>query len=268
MDSDLATPYGWIMTGQGQDSAMKTAATQLRSVILAKEDGDFIGDEREVIQLLGVSRTTLRQIARLLEREGLLAVRRGANGGYYARRPSLGSVEGAVIDYLEILEIRTDELSTMAAIVWIEAVRQAAGARTSTAKSVAAKLSKAVRGVVSPMRYDEFLEIEKKFRSEVFGLIDSPYVKFIFQITARFGERRAKSEDRVGRADAILLPEFVAKWRDIKLLELNAIAQGDEELGVLAASRMRDLFRTVSQPEVLLGARQDAADEAQQPVAM
>jgi GntR family transcriptional repressor for pyruvate dehydrogenase complex len=126
---------------------MKAAATQFRSVIMAKEDGDFIGDEREVIQVLGVSRTTLRQIARLLEREGLLSVRRGSSGGYFARLPSPLSVEVAVVDYLEILNVHTEELSAMAS----------------------------------------------------------------------------------------------------KLLELSAIAQGDQELGVLAARRSRDLWRTVSQ---------------------
>lgn len=118
---------------------MRAAATELGGIILAKDDGEFLGDEREVIQRLGISRTTLRQIARLLEREGPLAVERGSNGGYYARRPSAASVEAAVTDYLEILEIRTDELSTMASIIWTEAVRQAAGLKSKAAIATAAR---------------------------------------------------------------------------------------------------------------------------------
>ncbi|MDB5724525.1 MAG: transcriptional regulator [Novosphingobium sp.] len=225
---------------------MKAAATQFRSVIMAKEDGDFIGDEREVIQVLGVSRTTLRQIARLLEREGLLSVRRGSSGGYFARRPSPLSVEVAVVDYLEILNVHTEELSAMASMIWIEAVRQAASVRCIEAERIAVKLAKAVRNVDSSLPYAELLRIEKKIRSEVFGLIDSPYVTFMFQVTMRFGEKRSK-HDMANREAAKVSPEFVARWHDVKLLELSAIAQGDQELGVLAARRSRDLWRTVSQ---------------------
>ena len=228
------------------ESAMKAAASQLRSIILARDDGAFLGDEREVIQLLGVSRTTLRQIARLLEREGLLAVRRGSSGGYYARRPSLGSVEAAVTDYLEILEIRTDELSTMASIIWTEAVRQAAGLKSEAAAAVAARLAKLVRATDATISYRELIEIEQMIRSEVFNLIDSPYVKFIFQINISFGARRL-SRTPPDQAASHIDPEFIARWRGGKLLELEAIALGDEELGILAASRSRELWRTVSQ---------------------
>lgn len=248
MDSDRARFYGAFVTNSNQESAMNAAAMQLRSVILAKEDGAFIGDEREVLQIVGVSRTTLRQIARLLEREGLLAVRRGANGGYYARRPSSSSVEAAVIDHLEVLHIRTDELTMMAAIVWIEAIRQAACLRTPAAAAVAAKLSKAVRGIGADLSYGDLLTTEATIRSAIFELIDSPYARFVFQTTVRFGERRSK-RDGVPPSQAPMLAEFVAKWRNTKLLELDAIAQGDEELAILAATRSRDLFKIVSRSQ-------------------
>lgn len=249
MDTDPVRLYGEPVTGRNQESAMNAAATQLRSVILSKEDGEFLGDEREVIQILGVSRTTLRQIARLLEREGLLAVKRGAAGGYYARRPSPSSVEAAVIDHLEVLEVRTDELTMIAAIIWIEAVRQAATIATSAAASVATRLVKTLRGIGPELSYGDLLEIEAKLRAEIFELIDSPYARFVFQITVRFGERRLQREGRPP-AEAQMLPDFVVKWRDTKLLELNAIAQGDQEMAILAATRTRDLFKIVSQSQV------------------
>ncbi len=225
---------------------MRAAATQLRAAILEKQDGEFLGDEREVTLHLGVSRTTLRQIARLLEREGLLAVKRGASGGYYARRPSAGSVEAAVLDYLEILEIRTDELSTMASIIWIEAIRQASTLKSKMAGTVASRLLKIVRKTDSDISYGDLITIEQTIRSEVFALIDSPYVKFIFQISNLFGQKRLSS-DTSHKTSAHFEPEFIVAWRDIKQLELGAIRQSDPELGVLAARRSRDLWRTVSQ---------------------
>jgi DNA-binding GntR family transcriptional regulator len=234
------------MTPRIQESAMKAAATQLREIILATDDGECLGDERKVIQLLGVSRTTLRQVARLLEREGLLSVRRGSNGGYYARRPSANSVEAAVTDYLEILEIRTDGLSTIASIIWTEAVRQAAGLKTKAASTAAAKLTKLVRGTDGNISYAELIGIEQSIRSEVFKLIDSPYVKFLFQINISFGAKRL-SRGSQGRSSSHIDAEFIGNWRNVKLLELNAIANGDQELGVMAANRSRELWRTVSQ---------------------
>jgi GntR family transcriptional repressor for pyruvate dehydrogenase complex len=234
------------MSKGAPESAMRAAATLLRTVILEKQDGDFLGDEREVIQILGVSRTTLRQIARLLEREGLLAVKRGANGGYYARRPNVSSVEAAVIDYLEILEIRTDELSTMASIIWIEAIRQACELKTPKAVSLTRKLSKIVRATGDDLSYGELLSVEQIIRSDVFALIESPYVKFIFQINVQFGQKRL-GEETSEKSVTHIEAEFIRAWRDVKLLELSSIGHGDPELGTIAAQRTRNLWRQVSQ---------------------
>src|SRR5579864_1149374 len=94
-------------------SAMSAAASQLRALVADKEDGAFLGGEGELQQALGVSRTTLRQVARLLEREGLLTVKRGTNGGYFACRPSFASIESALTAYLEILDVHIGELLAM-----------------------------------------------------------------------------------------------------------------------------------------------------------
>src|SRR5690606_6477873 len=47
------------------------------------------------------SRPTLRQAARVLESEQLLAVRRGIGGGYYARQPSMDAVGRAAASFLK-----------------------------------------------------------------------------------------------------------------------------------------------------------------------
>jgi hypothetical protein len=48
----------------------------------------------------------------------------------------------------------------------------------------------------------QLIAIEQRIRSDVFGLIDSPYVKFIFQINISFGERRLSRQeaDKAARA--------------------------------------------------------------------
>jgi GntR family transcriptional regulator, transcriptional repressor for pyruvate dehydrogenase complex len=224
---------------------MSAAATQLRSIISAKEDGAFLGDELEVQSLLRVSRTTLRQVARLLEREGLLVVRRGSHGGYYACRPSIGSVETAVTAYLESLDVRGDELSTMASIIWIELVRQAAGIGTAAMRTLSRRLAKQVGAVADQISHHALSVVEEGFRAEVCAVVDSPYVRFIFRVNVAFAERRF-DRGKESKEPTLLAAHEVAAWRQIKLLELDAIARGDPEMGVLAAQRTRRFWRSVS----------------------
>ncbi|HEX7854613.1 MAG TPA: GntR family transcriptional regulator [Sphingobium sp.] len=242
MDSWKGRPYkGQQMRMRTQDSAMSAAATQLRAMIIDKDDGSFLGGEREVQDTLGISRTTLRQVARLLEREGVLVVKRGSNGGYFACRPSLTSIESAITAHLESLEVRPDELSTMASVIWIEAVRQAASLRNDTAKALTKKLMRLVRSIEPTISYRELVTTEQRIRIDVFELIDSPYMWFIFKTNISFAEKRFQ-EKRSHQDSHDDISEFVARWRSLKLLELEAISLGDPEMAVLAAHRTRNIW--------------------------
>lgn len=217
---------------------MSAAASQLRALVTEKEDGAFLGGEGELLQTLGVSRTTLRQVARLLEREGLLTVKRGTSGGYFACRPSFASIETALLAYLEVVDVRIGELLAMASITWAETVRQAAGLRSEAAKTLAAKLARTVRAVDRKISYRDLIKIEQGIRSALFELIDSPYLELIFQVNIEFARRKFEGPGQIPR-EPDEHAEFVAAWRSAKLLELEAITQGDPELAVLAAARTR-----------------------------
>ncbi len=77
------------------------AAVQLRKRALAVEEGKFLGSEEELMEALGVSRPTFRQVARLLSHEQVLTIKRGVGGGFFARRPTLSTVSRAVAAYLD-----------------------------------------------------------------------------------------------------------------------------------------------------------------------
>lgn len=49
--------------------------------------GDRLPTERELSEMLDVSRTTVRTAVAVLEREGLIAVRRGRGGGFTVQAP-------------------------------------------------------------------------------------------------------------------------------------------------------------------------------------
>jgi GntR family transcriptional repressor for pyruvate dehydrogenase complex len=83
-------------------AALETAAT-MREEILAHEGPEqewLIGSEAEVLAMLGVSRPTLRQAARILEHEQLLIVRRGIGGGIFGTRPTSEGVSSVASVFL------------------------------------------------------------------------------------------------------------------------------------------------------------------------
>ncbi len=87
-------------TKPAPDVAAARIVRALREDILERAEGEFIGSEEELLARHGVSRPTFRQAARVLEHEQLMVVKRGIGGGYYARRPSIESVERAAATYL------------------------------------------------------------------------------------------------------------------------------------------------------------------------
>jgi DNA-binding GntR family transcriptional regulator len=224
---------------------MSAAVTELRSIICDKEDGAFLGGEPEVQSALGVSRTTLRQVARLLEREGLLRVQRGSRGGYYACRPSVGSIEAAVTAHLESLDVRSDELSTMASIIWGEVVQQAASLGTPATRTLSKRIAKTIQAVPERITHHGLSAVEQAIRAEICSIIDSPYIRFIFRVNIAFAERRQITKKTIP-GPALLTVEQVETWREIKLLELEAIARADQELGILATQRTRKFWHALS----------------------
>lgn len=226
---------------------MTVAASKLRALAADRDDGTFLGGEGELQQTLGVSRTTLRQVARLLEREGVLTVKRGNNGGYYACRPSFASIEAGLTAYLEVLKVSISELLAMASITWSETVRQAAALRSDDARGLAKKLTKSVRAVDSNIPYRELIKIEQGIRSALFELIDSPYFELIFQVNLEFAARQFEGPGQIP-AEPEDHAKFVAAWRSAKLLELEAITLGDKELGALASERTRRVWGSMMMP--------------------
>jgi GntR family transcriptional repressor for pyruvate dehydrogenase complex len=81
-------------------TAVDATVDVLRDEILDLADGEWLGSEDDLLERLGISRPTLRQAARLLEAEELLVVKRGLNGGLFARRPSTDAVARIASVYL------------------------------------------------------------------------------------------------------------------------------------------------------------------------
>lgn len=132
----------------------------------------------------------------------------------------------------------------MASIIWIEAVRQASSLQSEAAAKLARKLIKVVKSVDPDTTHRDLSMTEQKMRADVFGLLNIPYMWMIFQINIKVARERFETDVGLA-ADPEQTRDFVSQWRSTKLLELEAIARGDQELGVLAAQRTRKIWWSI-----------------------
>lgn len=214
---------------------------RLRSIVLARADGDFLGSEETLERELGVSKPTIRQAARVLEREGMLRVKRGNNGGYFGARPAVGFIEDTVASYLEVLRARPEDLTRVATALWIETVRQAASLPQERTALLAPQLKRAINRLSQTAHFSEIQVLDQKIRRAVFDIVDAPYVELIFNINANFA-RRCFANSPASENDSVKHVDFVDAWRKAVTLKVEAISAGDVEVAVLAANRARHLF--------------------------
>ncbi len=217
------------------------AARRFRELVHNTAPGAPLGNEEELIARLGVSRATVRQVARLLEREGLLLVKRGIHGGYFSARPNLDTIESSVSSYLEMLDTDVHETTVIGSALWVEVLRKAASIRSTEIPALMQPLRERVAALQPDSGFDEILQLEKDMRAVIFGLISSRYIELIFQINLFFARRRFPTNP--GDLDGTPYHrEFVHIWRNAKLLEIDAITAGDPESAALAGRHSRKLW--------------------------
>jgi hypothetical protein len=228
------------MTKSKSLSPIDRAAAALRKMALDVPSGGLLGSEDVVVEQLGVARVTVRQAARLVERDGLLTVKRGKKGGYFSARPGLEMMEAVVCAYLDTLGIGAWHTGGVATALWVEAIRQATLVDRSLSGPVAVRLENLMMAFPVSASMAEVAEMEQAFRSEIFDLIDGSYVRTIFHINAAFARRHLDHEG--APITGAQHSEFVRKWRSAKLLQCQAIASGDMLMGVLAALHDRNAW--------------------------
>jgi GntR family transcriptional repressor for pyruvate dehydrogenase complex len=228
------------MSKAGNRTGLQAAAARLRALVLDAEDGALIGSEEALVARLGCSRGTARQVARLLEREGLLRVRRGINGGYFGCRPDAGTIEASVSAYLETLDMDAEDVTVLASTLWVEVMRKAAAANRADALLLAAEFRPKVMSVKPGSTFTQVRQLEQACRKAIFKLTRSGYIELIFEINSAFASRKfAQASEDIAEPDH---REFVRAWKESKMLELSAIQQGDVELAIMAARYSRTIW--------------------------
>ncbi len=208
--------------------------------MLDAEPETFLGSEDSLRLQFGCSRNTLRQAARLLERDGFLRVRRGINGGYFGTRPTVATVENFVTAYLETLQMDAEDVTVVASVLWVEVLRKATTRHSEASRQFAEKYQAKLKKIKPTATFAEVRTFEQETRKAIFELAQCAYVEFIFNMNTAFATRGFPRRENLD--DTPEHRAFVRAWKDAKVMELTAIAEGDVGLGVLAARHIRDIW--------------------------
>ena len=200
-------------------SNLQQAANEFRHWVLTLDDEDvFLGSESDLIDRFNVSRPTFRQVARLLEQEQLISIRRGPGGGFFSRRPSFDGIA----HMMSILQVGRPLL--------VEAARLAAN-----------NSSELARRAPSIFLQSQQLELESRtsftrhaigFNNTLVGISDNPmlgiFMEIIQAFAGHFDSLRGFTPDRARR--------YLTAQRRLAL----AIREGDAEIAAVMAGRMSD----------------------------
>lgn len=199
---------------------------QLRTEILEMEEGRYLGSGDELSTRLGISRPTLHQVARALEHEQLVEVRRGPNGGYYVRRPSLNAAVAAVATYLRSSNANIWHFVTLSRVIHLDVCRLAARSRDEGKRALLAiELAEFWSGpdTVSPQvltRRDYMLE------GILFDLAGNRVVELFMRSMHHFGYETI-AQNLVENA-----PERIAIWMSHRRRLCESLLAGEERIAM------------------------------------
>lgn len=102
-----------VLTPVQRVRSFDDAVAQIRDAILKGTiaPGERLPSERELCEVLGVSRTTVREAMRTLESTGLVEVRLGAHGGAFAKAPDPATLGTALSTLLQFRQASMEELN-------------------------------------------------------------------------------------------------------------------------------------------------------------
>lgn len=221
-------------------TTLADAERRLRELALSVGEGTWLGREDVIMAKVGASRTTLRQIARMLEREGLLQVKKGATGGYFSTRPDRQFISSAVGSYLETLDLEFEDVVSVSIALWRDAVAKAADNAGSHSVEEIEKFKKLISEVPPDAAFADIRKFELEIGEMVLRLANSRYTQVLFAISVAFAKNRLPPPT-IDTKDAQHF-EFVERWRSTKLAELTAISQGDPELAAQASGSVHTLW--------------------------
>ena len=217
-----------VTTLQAQRLVSATAE-KMRDLILERAPDTLIGSLPELAKLLDVGITTVQQAARVLEHEGILAVRRGPGGGYFGRRPDAEALERSLATYLRVR--RTDGYEALEMMTLLDCELMPAAARCTDPQLLdeLRNLGARVDGCLSG---DERVAFEDDLHAILFKMVDRPLIELLAQVSIRFYRSRPIPPIFEGEGG-------LRAWRQWRHQIIDAILSQDSERARFEAERHR-----------------------------
>tara|TARA_R110000824_G_scaffold37553_5_gene115515 strand:+ start:8241 stop:8951 length:711 start_codon:yes stop_codon:yes gene_type:complete len=207
-------------------------ARELVDMSLAAAPGDYLGAENDLLEKFGISRPTLRQAAKMVERDRLISVRRGTKGGFFAARPDAKDAIQSLTRFLRLRGANLGNVMQVTRPVLEEAADAAAKLRTA---ADVAELKVFVEAIGECEGSRELIASEVKMAQLIARISGNPVIELVMEIGYSFG---------LGERDIGLYgdPERRARSRELQRGLLNAIIDGDADVARLMMQRRSDQF--------------------------
>jgi GntR family transcriptional repressor for pyruvate dehydrogenase complex len=217
-----------VTTLQAQRLVSATAE-KMRDLILERPPDALIGSLPELAKLLDVGINTVQQAARVLEHEGILAVRRGPGGGYFGRRPDALALERSLATYLRVR--RADDYEALRMMTLLDCELMPAAAHCTEVRLLGELRSLKVR-VDQCHSGEERIALEDDLHAILFRMVDQPLVELLAQVSIRFYRSRPIPQIFEGE-------EGLRAWRQWRHHIIDAILSQDPERARFEAERHR-----------------------------
>lgn len=233
-DADILAPIAFGM----EAGPVGRVIRYLQSASLSASEGTSLGSEELLLEKLEVSRPTLIQAARVLEYQGLLAVRRGPGGGYFARRPDIGPVAQMAALYLRSRNTTLTEMLTAAHSFNLEAVSLAARSQDEMARRELRSLVREQTGLLpEDVPAGLFLQQDTAMTEIVYRLVGNEPLALIIRIF------NYVSGGSVGGNIFDGYPERRGQWRPLRLSLARAILDRDGDRSIAVMRLLNEMSR-------------------------
>lgn len=207
-------------------------ARHLADLSLSADPGDYLGAEDDLLQRFGISRPTLRQAAKIVERDRLISIRRGTKGGYFAERPDAGDAIQSLARFLRLRGASLVDVIQVTRPVAEEAAEAAARLRTSEDVH---RLRAFVETIDANDTPRALIGAEVEMAKMISRMSGNPVIELVMEIGYSFGLDERGS-------DLYADPERRARTRSMQRNLCEAIIAGDREIARLMMRRRSDQF--------------------------
>jgi DNA-binding FadR family transcriptional regulator len=216
-----------------QSRVFQDVVNQIQEAILRRElrPGDTLPAEREMKEMFGTSRGTLREALRVLEQKGLIEIRLGAGGGAVIRDSPAAPFSESLDLLIRFRKISLDHLAEFReGVEGAVAALAAEKAGREDMETLSTLLAEAeALAVEGPAAWDRFLEVDKTIHQALARIAGNPLYILVHQMVHenihRYYEDYLAAEDERMTRNAEDLKAIVAAVREGRAEAARAAAR-------------------------------------------